>query len=135
MKNQFFVCLDAEIAEVVNIEQQKLLPAPVLILILYQVLFHGVFDLGENRHDFIECFFGDVTNIAIVFGLYGCCASILIRDESNFTEVGSWTEDLHEDIVSVLISNLYFALALRNEEKLGGDLTLSYDDFFGIVHK
>lgn len=67
-EDQFLVCFDAEVPKVINIKQHHLLPAAESVLILYEILFHGIFDVWENRNDFVESFLSDVTDIAITLG-------------------------------------------------------------------
>ena len=80
MEDELFIGLERQLTEVVNVEQQKLLPASVLVLILDKVLLHGVLDLWEDCHYFIECLPRNMTNITIVLGLNGSGTSILTRD-------------------------------------------------------
>jgi len=78
VEDELLIGFKAKIAEIVNVEQLELLPAPILILILDQVLLHGVLNFRENSYDFVESLFGDMTDITVVFGLDIGCSSVLI---------------------------------------------------------
>ena len=134
VKDELLVSFKTEVAKIVDVEELELLPASVFILVLDQILFHCVFDLWENSDNFIESLFGDMADITVVFGLNVGCSSVLVRNQSDLTEVTSWTHDLYKSVLSVLISNSDFALSFRDEEQIGSNLTLSDDALLRIVH-
>jgi len=78
VEDELLIGFKTEITEIVNVEKLELLPAPILILILDQVLLHGVLNFRENSYDFVESLFGDMTDITVVFGLDIGCSSVLI---------------------------------------------------------
>ena len=58
----------------------------MLILILYEVLFHFVFDVWENGNDLIESLLVNKSNIAVELRL-DSGSSPLVRDQGDFTKV------------------------------------------------
>ena len=118
VEDNFFVGFQAQVAEVVNAKQQELLPTPILILVLDEVLLHGVLHFGENCHYFVECLARDVPDVAVVLSLNGSSSSTLIGNESNFSEIASRAKDLYERVLSVFVCHSDLAFSLRNEIKL-----------------
>jgi len=134
VKDELFVGFKTKVAKIVDIEELELLPASIFILVLNQILFHCIFDLWENSDDFVESLFGDMSDITVVFCLDIGCSSVLVRDQSDLTEVTSWTHDLYKSILSILISDSDFTLSFRDEEQVCSNLTLSDDALLRIVH-
>ena len=77
MKDQLLVRLYAQLPKILNVEQDVLLPAPVLVLVLNHVLPHGLLQVGENQDYFVEGFFRDMSNITVVLRLDIGCAPVL----------------------------------------------------------
>ena len=68
-EDQLLISLDAEVSEVLNIEQHPLLPAPEPVLILNEILLHRILHIREYRDDLVEGFLGDVADITVARGL------------------------------------------------------------------
>ena len=55
-------------AQIRNIQELKLLPASILVLIFNKVLLHFVLYFWKNCNDLLKSVGINVTNVAIVFG-------------------------------------------------------------------
>jgi len=75
-----------------------------------------------------------MTDITVIFSLNIGCSSVLIWDQGDLTEVTSWAHNLNKSILSILICNSNFTFSFGDEEQFGGNLTLSDDTLFRIVH-
>jgi hypothetical protein len=131
--DQFFVSLDIQVSKIRNVQELELLPAPVFVLVLNEVLLHFVFYVWEDGDDLIESVFVDEANITIVLGLDSCC-SPLICDEGDFSEVLTWLQNLYKCVFSVFILDPDFTFTLGYEEQFVWNLALSDDDFFWVKH-
>ena len=115
MKYQLLVRLYAQLPKILNIEQDVLLPAPVLVLVLNHVLPHGLLQVGENQDYFVEGFFRDMSNITVVLRLDIGCAPVLSLNKPNLAKVLSGRNDSHEGVLPVLVGDGDLALAFGNE--------------------
>lgn len=135
VEDQLFIGLHAQLSEVLNVEQSKLLPAPILVLILNQVMLHGNPQIGKDSHYLIESLFRYVPNIAVVFSLNISRPPVLILNQSNLSKIHSRRDDLDKSVFPVLIRHRDLALSLRNEVQSRSNLTLPNNDFLRVIHK
>lgn len=68
-ENQLLVGLNAQVAEIVNIQQHHLLPAAEAVLVLNEILLHSIFDIWEDGDDLVEGLLGDVADVTVTFRL------------------------------------------------------------------
>ena len=109
--DEFLVGFDRQSSQIFDIQQLKLLPASIFILVLDQILLHPIFDLWKDGDYLLENFLFDPADIAIVLGL-DSCSPPLARNERNLSKVLSWRQYLHERVLPILILHFDFTLAL-----------------------
>lgn len=76
-ENQLLVGLNAQVAEIVNIQQHHFLPAAEAVLVLNEILLHCVFDVWEDCDDLIEGLLGDVADVTVTFSLNSRCSPVV----------------------------------------------------------
>jgi len=133
IKVQLFISFYFEVSQIRNIQQLIFLPALVFILVLYEVILHLVFDVGEHSNNLVKSFLINIPNIAVKFGFY-CCGSSSACDQCYFSKVLTRTKNLDKVILSVFILNPYLALSIRNKKQLLSNLSLPYHNLFRIKH-
>jgi len=120
-------------AQIRNIQELKLLPASILVLIFNKVLLHFVLYFWKNCNDLLKSVGINVTNVAIVFGWDRGCSS-LVSYQRNLSEVLTSCQNLDKCVFSKFILNIDLAFSLRDKIKFICYLSLSDNYFFRVEH-
>ena len=123
----------AQVLKVDNVEELTLEPLLVFVLVLDQAVIELLLDVGEDVEQLVEVLLRDHADRRVVLGL-DRGGALGASQECDLSEVLPWVQRAHKSLLPVLILDEALTLALGNNEKVIGGLSLLDLDLLRLTH-